>query len=204
VTEEIALIASKIEQGGAKLTAANGRQGKRLRGVENRRVDGTQLTPKKATRRYKPRARKCANKACQKVFTPDAKHGRFCSDACRKVEARRRAKKGIKVQIASPDLELVSCLHCTNTFFRKVGSSAKYCSDSHKELAYRQRKEATISAISDATGMGLKDAAQLVRSAGMPNCTRWLKQQGMEYNDSLRRWLMPMGVSVDVGQGDHG
>jgi hypothetical protein len=194
-------MASKRQQGDAKLTATNKRQGGRLRGVADRRVDGTQLTPKRVTRKYKPRARKCANKACQKVFTPSAKHGRFCSDACRQAEGRRRKKKGMKVQIASPDLELVTCLHCTNTFFRKVGSSAKYCSDSHKELAYRQRKEATISAISDATGMGLEDAAQLVRSAGMPNCTRWLKQQGMEYNDSLRRWLMPMTISVEAGQG---
>src|SRR5215216_2109806 len=79
--------------GGAKLTASSERQGRRLRGVENSRVDGTQLTPQRVTRKYKPRARKCANKACQKLFTPSAKHGRFCSDACRQVEARRRAKK---------------------------------------------------------------------------------------------------------------
>jgi hypothetical protein len=193
-------MASKRQQGDAKLTATNKRQGGRLRGVADRRVDGTQLTPKRVTRKYKPRARKCANKACQKVFTPSAKHGRFCSDACRQAEGRRRKKKGLKVQITSPDLELVTCLHCTNTFFRKVGSSAKYCSDSHKELAYRQRKEATISAISESTGMSIEDAGALVLSAGMANCTRWLRQQGMSYNDSLRRWLVALGVSVEMGQ----
>lgn len=193
---------AKRQQGRAKLTASSKRQGERLRGVEKRAVDDTLLTPGRVTRKYKPRARKCANKACQKVFTPAAKHGRFCSDACRQVEARRRSKKGMKVQPAAPDLELTTCLYCGNTFLPVAGRGAKYCTDSHRELAYRQRKEATICAISDSTGMTLQDAQQLVTSAGMANCSRWLKQQGMAYNDSLRRWLVPAGgVLVDVGEG---
>ena len=193
-------MALKRAAGGSKLTASSERQGKRLRGVEKRRVDGTQLTPQRVTRHYKPRARKCANKACQIVFTPSAKHGRFCSDACRQVEARRRKRKGTTVQIFDRDLELVTCLYCGNTFLPVAGKGAKWCSDSHKELAYRQRREATISAISEATGMSIDAAAQLVGSAGMQHCTRWLKQQGMVYNDSLRRWLVPMTVDVEAGR----
>jgi hypothetical protein len=32
----------------------------------------------------------------------------------------------------------------------------------------------------------------------MPNCTRWLRQQGMAYNDSLRRWLVAIQRDVNV------
>lgn len=94
------------------------------------------------------------------------------------------------------ELELTTCLYCGNTFLPVVGRGAKWCSDSHRELAYRQRREATIRAISEATGMSIDDAGALVKNAGMPNCTRWLKQQGMMYNDSLRRWLMVVGTDV--------
>lgn len=186
----------KSEQGRSKLTAKHKRQGKRSRGVANAAVDGTRLTAKRVTRAYKTRARQCENKACRKLFTPKAKHGRFCCDPCRQTEARRRKKKGLKLEVVERDLELVTCLFCNNTFFGQKGSHAKYCSDSHKELAYRQRRASTISAISESTGMSLGDANELVQNAGMPNCTRWLRQQGMSYNDSLRRWLAP--ISTDA------
>ena len=91
-------------------------------------VDGTQLTPARRTRRYSPRARKCARKGCSNVFTPRAKHGRFCSDNCRRADARRREQK-VTTTTVKRDLVQAVCLYCGGSFLPEAGRGAKYCSD---------------------------------------------------------------------------
>jgi hypothetical protein len=83
----------------------------------------------------------------------------------------------------------------------EAGRGAKYCSNSHKELGSRQRREATITAIAHATGMSLEDARKLVKSAGMAHGTRWLRQQGMVYIDSLRDWGVPLSEKISINLG---
>ncbi len=83
---------------------------------------------------------------------------------------------------------LTTCLYCGGSFLPYEGAGAKFCSNSHRTLASRKRREATISAISETTGMKAEDAAALVRSAGMRNCTRWLRQQGFQYDERARCW----------------
>ncbi len=178
-------------------------QGDQPRGAKLTPADGTQLTPERGTRRYKPRARKCANKACQKSFTPAAKHGRYCSDACRKVDARKRKARTVKAEPAEPILVVCTCLYCNNTFFAEQGKGAKYCSDSHKELAYRQRRAATVEALVGDMNIPQQDAEDMLERIGMPRTRVYLRGRGYRYDEHSRRWGVPMerDVNVDVEQG---
>lgn len=187
---------TKSGQKRAGLSAANGRQGTR--------VEAVQLTPAPRTRHYKLRARKCAHKACGALFTPAARHGKYCSDACRKADARRRQKRAAKVGKTvkvQRDLVEATCLWCHNTFLPEQGRGAKYCSDSHRELAYRQRREAAIEAlVGDLGGMSAAESAAFVERLGMRLISRYLRQQGYVYSEPDRQWLMALPVgNVFVG-----
>lgn len=186
-------------QGRAKLTARTVRQGGRLRGVAGGGIDETPLTAKRETRRYKPRARKCAC-GCGRQVTPtvQAPHKKFYEDACRKRAARLRAKKHKKTEAVERDLELVTCAYCGHGFFSEQGRGGKYCTPSHKQLAYVARREAAALAIAHATRMTIEAAAALVKSAGMNNCSLWLQKQGFLYDEQARRWAKSFPEEFEI------
>jgi hypothetical protein len=160
-------------------------------------ADVPQLTPQKATRRYKPRARKCANKACGKVFTPQAKHGRFCSENCRKAGYRQRATKARKPKEQELILVATTCEHCGASFFAEAGKGAKYCSASHRTAAYRQRREAAIQTLID-LGINVEKARDVLELSGMRKTSRHLCQLGYLYDERSRRWVIPFETNQRI------
>lgn len=180
------------------LTGRNGRQGKQADRRQLTDADDTPLTAVRRTRKYSPRARKCAYKDCQNSFKPHAKHGKFCSDKCRKAEARRKEKKGMKGQVKERELVVCECLYCTNTFFAEPNKGAKYCSDSHRELAYRQRRSATVAALTGDLNVSQDDAQDMVERMGMARCSRYLRGRGYAYDENLRAWLLPVSDDISV------
>ncbi len=151
---------------------------------------GTVLTVGRRTQRtYKPRARKCKGPGCEAVFTPLAKHGKYCSDICRKRDHRRRTRASKKAKRREADLELVFCEHCGNSFLATKGSHARYCSDSHKTMAYRCRRKATIRAIIGNMGVGEQEAADGLEMSGLAQARRYLEAQGYVYDSRTRAWV---------------
>lgn len=166
--------------------------------------DAPLLTPARGTRHYTPRARKCARKGCTALFKPHAKHGKYCSEKCRKADARRRKAKTVKTKPADPILVLTECLYCHHTFLAEQGRGAKYCTDSHKELASRQRRAATIDAVQvivgDSGGMTRRDVEEFVEREGMKRVRALLTQQSYVYDEQARAWLLPVSVGAFVEQ----
>jgi hypothetical protein len=188
LTEELTTMTTNRAKKRVGLTAASGTIGQAVLTTSGVR----ELTPARGTRRYRPRARKCAHKGCQTVFTPVAKHGRFCSDKCRKAEARKRKARTTKTPAKTPVLVVATCLHCGATFFTEQGKDARYCTSSHRTAAWRQRREAAVQALVD-MGMDAQKAGDVLELGGMAKMTRYLHQLGYEYNESARRWLLPVG-----------
>jgi hypothetical protein len=191
------MAATKTAQKRAGLTAASGTRGQAVLTPASVR----EVTPARGTRKYRPRARQCAHKGCETVFTPSAKHGKFCSDKCRKADARRRKAKIMKAAPKDPTLVVATCLHCGATFFAEQGKDAKYCSPSHRTAAWRQRREAAVQALVD-MGMEAQKAGDVLELGGMVKTSRYLRQLGYQYNG--RAWVMAVeqgSVFVHSGGG---
>lgn len=189
---------TKSGQNRAGLTVQSVRQGMFTNGSQLTPAGDPLLTASRVTRRYSPRARKCARKGCDVVFKPKAKHGKFCSDACRKADARRKAQKGMKPKAADPVLVVCECQWCGNTFFAEQGRAARWCSNSHKELAYRQRCAATIEALMGDLNEDEQQAVEQVERMGMKRCGAYLRGAGYIYDERARAWLLPVGAGVTV------
>lgn len=163
----------------------------------------TALTPSSATaapapkRRYKARARKC--KCCKKPFTPkrnsDAK---FCSATCRNKDWRRRHPKAPSP--AEPVLAAIICEHCGSGALVPAGKGRKYCSATCRTLAWKARRASAAVALSQALGMSLEKARDVVDAAGMKELQRILTGLGLVYNTASRRWVVLVDQDVFVRQ----
>ena len=150
------------------------------------------VTPAHRTRHYKPRARKCKAPGCNAVFTPLAKHGKFCSDRCRKRAARACDAKARRTQPKPvPKFALAVCAHCGNTFLATTGKGAKFCKASHKQAAYKVRRAAASAALALDFGTGLtyEAAADLVETLGLKRIGNYLKSRGFGYSETSRQWI---------------
>lgn len=99
---------------------------------------------------------------------------------------------------AEPILVVCECLYCTNTFFAEQGRGAKYCSESHKELAYRVRRTATVTALTGDLNVSESEAVEMVERMGMARCGAYLRGRGYVYDDRSKAWLLPMDNNVTV------
>ncbi|MEP7293915.1 MAG: hypothetical protein ABI835_19155 [Chloroflexota bacterium] len=151
------------------------------------------LTPVHVTkRRYKRRARKCKC-GCGEIVTPtqQAPHKVYFSDACRQREHRRKEAKMRENQPpAEPVLVLATCTHCGNTFLTEAGSGAKYCKPSHRVTAAECRRNAAVAAYVEIYNMPYDNADEMIANVGMKLAGQFLKQQGYQYDESSRRWLV--------------
>jgi hypothetical protein len=157
-------------------------------------ISVTQVTGIKQTRRgYKPRARHC--KTCDKVFTPKSKHGKFCSDTCRKKDWRERqgrAKQNKPEPVKEVLLELGTCPCCNKGFIAQFGKGQRYCTPSCKTKAWRLRREAAIEALMFDMGISATKAADVIETGGMKKITQYLLSRGYTYDTHERTWLMPL------------
>jgi hypothetical protein len=148
----------------------------------------TQVTAEKTTHRsYKPRARRCKN--CGENFTPKSKHGRFCTDNCRKTAWKReqgRKNRSVKVQ---PALEVIVCAGCSKSFFGLSGQ--KHCKAACKTAAWRIRRTAAIVALAVDMGISEAKAADAIDFGGMKKITAYLAARGYYYDATAKAWLMP-------------
>ena len=151
-------------------------------------VQVTDVTPQRATHRsYKPRARRCKN--CRHDFTPKSKHGRFCSDNCRKVTWKReQGKKRRSVEPIQPALQLIVCAGCGKSFFGLAGQ--KHCKPSCKTAAWRLRRSAAIVAVAVDMGISEAKASDAIDFGGMKKITAYLTARGYEYDTTAKAWLM--------------
>ena len=159
-------------------------------------TQATRVTSEKVTHRsYKPRARRCKN--CDHTFTPKSKHGRYCSDNCRKAawkreQGRQRRRSAEPVQ---PALEVIVCAGCGKSFFGVTGQ--KHCKPSCKTAAWRIRRSAAIVAIAIDMGISEAKAADAIDFGGMKKITAYLTARGYNYDVTAKAWLMP-GVAVST------
>lgn len=162
------------------------------------RKDGTRSAVGDGTqkRHYKPRARHC--KVCGDEFTPDAKHGRYCSPACRKKAYRQRIAKGRKT--ASPpaaNLDLITCEHCGGTNLITAGKGAKFCSPTCRQRSYKARRLATIEALMRDTNISQQTAHDALDRAGLKSMTAYLTKRGYVYHDPARQWIRLLAAAGD-------
>ncbi len=148
----------------------------------------THVTSKKATHRpYKPRARHCKN--CGENFTPKSKHGRYCSDNCRKAAWKReQGRKNRSPKLQQPALEVIVCAGCGKPFFGLAGQ--KYCKAACKTAAWRIRRIAAIVALAVDMGISEAKAADAVDFGGMKKITAYLTARGYNYDTTAKVWLM--------------
>ena len=150
-------------------------------------IDTTHETPKKTTRRYKPRARKCAC-GCGVTFTPKTRHGRYASANCRKRAHARRRRTEQAAPIEQP-VELCQCLYCGATFFAPEGNGQLYCKPAHRTAAWRDRREATIRAIAEQHGTTREAAERHVKMLGLAVVVEALRAGGYVYRMQARQWV---------------
>jgi hypothetical protein len=152
---------------------------------------GTNVTPKRVTHRsYKLRARHCKN--CGEVFTPKSKHGRFCSDTCRKAAWKKERRKHPKPPKEKP-LELQTCAGCRQGFFGVRGQ--KHCTPSCKTAAWRHRRQAAIAILAFDMQISETKAADVVEVSGMKKITAYLTTRGYVYNDVEQEWMFCFTVT---------
>ena len=96
----------------------------------------------------------------------------------------------MKGQVKERELVVCECLYCTNTFFAEPNKGAKYCSDSHKELAYRIRRASTIAALAGDLNVAHEEAQDMIERMGMARCSRYLRGRGYAYDEAQRAWLI--------------
>ena len=148
----------------------------------------THVTADKATHRsYKPRARRCKN--CGEHFTPKSKHGRFCTDNCRKAAWKReQGRKNRSVKVQQPALEVIVCAGCGKPFFGLAGQ--KHCKAACKTAAWRIRRSAAIVALAVDMGISEAKAADAIDFGGMKKITAYLTARGYSYDAITQAWLM--------------
>ncbi len=152
-------------------------------------AQATDVTSKKATHRsYKPRARRCKN--CDHTFTPKSKHGRFCSDNCRKAAWKREQgrKQRRSVEPVQPALQVIVCAGCGKSFFGLAGQ--KHCKPSCKTAAWRIRRSAAIVAVAIDMGISEAKAADAIDFGGMKKITAYLTARGYSYDAVVQAWFM--------------
>lgn len=151
-------------------------------------IDTTHETRRKTTRRYKPRARKCAC-GCGVTFTPKTRHGRYASANCRKrAHDRRRAKARQDAPKETP-LELVQCLYCGSTFFAPEGNGQLYCKPAHRTAAWRDRRAATVRIVAEQHGTTIESAERHVKLLGLSVVMEALRAAGYVYRLQARQWV---------------
>lgn len=152
----------------------------------------THITPEKVTHRsYKPRARRCKN--CGHTFTPKSKHGRFCSDNCRKATWKReQGRKRRSAEPRQPALEVIVCGGCDKSFFGLPGQ--KHCKASCKTAAWRIRRTAAIVAVAVDMGISEAKAADAIDFGGMKKITAYLTARGYHYDATAKAWLINAAV----------
>jgi hypothetical protein len=149
----------------------------------------THVTPQRVTHRpYKPRARNCKN--CGHNFTPKSKHGRYCSDNCRKAAWKREQgrKRRRSAEPTQPALEVIVCAGCGKSFFGLAGQ--KHCKPSCKTAAWRIRRSAAIVAVAIDMGISEAKAADAIDFGGMKKITAYLTARGYNYDTTAKAWLM--------------
>jgi hypothetical protein len=185
------------------LTGTHATGGGRREGVETPIVNGKRGRPVNAKDSY-PRRRKC--KGCKEWFQPTRRGQVFHSKACGKAYWAReqKGKRGAKPKREYP-IEPAICLHCQQPKWMKVGKGQKFCSSSHKVMASRIRRAATIQAYAEYTGRGLAacmEYAELHKNA-IRAMQVFLSKKGLVYSYEHRAWVadvfMPVGVEVKGG-----
>lgn len=152
----------------------------------------THVTPEKTTHRsYKPRARNCKN--CGHNFTPKSKHGRYCSDNCRKATWKReQGRKQRSVEPQQPALKVIVCAGCAESFFGLPGQ--KHCKASCKTAAWRLRRSAAIVAVAVDMGISEAKASDAIDFGGMKKITVYLTARGYQYDTTAKAWLLSAAV----------
>lgn len=155
-------------------------------------VQTTHVTSEGVTHRsYKPRARHCKN--CGHTFTPKSKHGRYCSDNCRKATWKReQGKKRRSLKLEHPTLDVIVCAGCGKSFFGLAGQ--KHCKPSCKTAAWRIRRSAAIVAVAIDMGISEAKAADAIDFGGMKKITAYLTARGYSYDIVAKAWLMNIVV----------
>jgi hypothetical protein len=152
----------------------------------------THVTAEQTTHRsYKPRARNCKN--CGHNFKPKSKHGRYCSDNCRKAAWKReQGRKNRSVEPQQPALKVIVCAGCDESFFGLPGQ--KHCKASCKTAAWRIRRSAAIVALAVDMAISEAKAADAVDFGGMKKITAYLTARGYSYDAAAKAWLMTVAV----------
>lgn len=163
----------------------------RLHATDQAPIHTPTVTRQSTTRRYKPRARKCAC-GCGATFTPKTRHGRYATPNCRKRDhARKQAKARAKAaQAASDDrLEVAYCLYCGASFFAPEGNGQLYCKPAHRTAAWRARRDATIRVIAEQHSTTVEAAERLVEQLGLSVVIEALRSDGYTYKMQARKWV---------------
>ncbi len=81
-----------------------------------------------------------------------------------------------------------------------AGKGRKYCSATCRTLAWKARRASAAVALSQALGMSLEKARDVVDAAGMKELQRILTGLGLVYNTASRRWVVLVDQDVFVRQ----
>lgn len=133
-------------------------------------------------------ARRCQH--CKTSFTPKRATAKYCSDACRVKAFKSRHKPRQRVK-PIPVIVSTCCAHCGSRFAASAGRGQLYCTPSCKTLAYRARRSALIDAVAAYTNVDVDVAFESVEKYGMKRAGEIVRQLGMVYDQSSRRWLIP-------------
>ena len=85
---------------------------------------------------------------------------------------------------------MYTCAFCGTTFLAVEGKGAKYCKPSHTVAAAEHRRYAATLVFVEGYGMSVEDAQNMIENAGMKNVSAYLRQQGYDYDEMARRWVM--------------
>lgn len=150
-------------------------------------------------RKYTPRARKCAC-GCGQIFTPKLSRGRYIDVSHRARAYRRKHRKGSAPAKRETVLDLLTCEHCGLDFLGNGARQQKYCSTRCRNAASKVRRHAAELALSQALGMSIEKARDVIDATGMKELQRVLAGLGMTYDPSSRQWGVLVSEGVFVRQ----